>query len=44
MLRRAQRSASVSHALPLHEAVREQDMPHAHGSYMDWSKAGGLRS
>ena len=44
MLRRAQRSASVSHALPLHAAVREQDMPHAHGSHMDWTKAGGLRS
>ena len=38
MLRRAQRSASVSHTLPFHAAVRKQDMPHAHGSHMDWSK------
>ena len=44
MLRRAQRSASVSHTLPLHAAVREQDMPHAHDTHMDWFKTRGLRS
>ncbi len=44
LLRSAQRSASVSHALPLHAAVREQDMPHAHGTHMDWFKTRGLRS
>ena len=41
MLRRAQRSASVSHALPLHAAVRSQTLPFLGGGGLVWTETGG---